>query len=382
MSEAAIADKDLGNAAYKSKDFATALAHYDKAIELDPTNITFYNNKAAVYFEEKKFEECVQACEKAVEIGRETRADYKLIAKAMSRAGNAFQKQGDVEKALHWFQRSFFMHMDFDIRKKIDELSDEIFEPSGISFNESLKFLEEGKEHFQNKHYEEALNSFTKAAKCSFQLREALRLRASVYIQIKEHQAAQEDLDQIHQTFGGSGEMFWLKARVLFNIDEYERSIHAANLAHDLTPDEESEKEQLLIDAREKINSLHVLPPITTSLLPVLQNQYPLVHFDTFLLSNPVQIRVTVTKIPENWNRLVCEKQLRAICGENGRLFYVGMVEAGKFGFISDFRTKRISKTAAKNFYDLGYTVEFQNKEEIQVDPRFLCECGIVITGK
>ena len=42
-------EKELGNAAYKKKDFATALTHYDKAIEIDPTDITFLNNKAGLY---------------------------------------------------------------------------------------------------------------------------------------------------------------------------------------------------------------------------------------------------------------------------------------------------------------------------------------------
>lgn len=36
----------MGNEAYKKKDFATAHQHYAKAIELDPTNITFYSNNA------------------------------------------------------------------------------------------------------------------------------------------------------------------------------------------------------------------------------------------------------------------------------------------------------------------------------------------------
>lgn len=50
----AIKEKTLGNNAYKSKDFETALRHYFKAIELDPTDITYYNNVAgkvtAFYF--------------------------------------------------------------------------------------------------------------------------------------------------------------------------------------------------------------------------------------------------------------------------------------------------------------------------------------------
>lgn len=42
----ALGEKEKGNAAYKKKDFVTALAHYDRAIELDPTNFTFLTNKA------------------------------------------------------------------------------------------------------------------------------------------------------------------------------------------------------------------------------------------------------------------------------------------------------------------------------------------------
>ena len=43
-------EKELGNEAYKVKNFEQALAHYDKAIELDPTNMTYLTNKAGFYF--------------------------------------------------------------------------------------------------------------------------------------------------------------------------------------------------------------------------------------------------------------------------------------------------------------------------------------------
>ncbi len=75
------AEKDLGNEFYKKKDFEKAITHYEKAIQLEPTNITYQTNKAAAYFEQNKLEECIELCEKAIEIGRENKADYTLIAK-------------------------------------------------------------------------------------------------------------------------------------------------------------------------------------------------------------------------------------------------------------------------------------------------------------
>ena len=65
--------------------FPQAIGHYEAAIGLDPTEITFRSNLAAVHFETKNYEKCVKVCEKAVEVGRENRADFKLIAKAWAR---------------------------------------------------------------------------------------------------------------------------------------------------------------------------------------------------------------------------------------------------------------------------------------------------------
>ena len=48
MATPALKAKELGNKAYKAKQFDTAIKHYDEAIALDPTDITFYNNKGGL----------------------------------------------------------------------------------------------------------------------------------------------------------------------------------------------------------------------------------------------------------------------------------------------------------------------------------------------
>lgn len=46
MSLQALKEKELGNAAYKNRDFETALKHYEGAIKHDPTNMSYISNKA------------------------------------------------------------------------------------------------------------------------------------------------------------------------------------------------------------------------------------------------------------------------------------------------------------------------------------------------
>lgn len=42
-------EKELGNTAYKNKDFGAALKHYEEAIKHDPTNMTYISNQAGTY---------------------------------------------------------------------------------------------------------------------------------------------------------------------------------------------------------------------------------------------------------------------------------------------------------------------------------------------
>lgn len=49
--------KQLGNEAYKDKDFEEALVFYTQATELDPTDVTFVANKAAVYLAKSEIDQ-------------------------------------------------------------------------------------------------------------------------------------------------------------------------------------------------------------------------------------------------------------------------------------------------------------------------------------
>ena len=66
--------------------------------------------RAAVHFEKGDYEACIADCEKAVERGRELRLDYKLIAKALTRKGNALVKQDRLEEAVEAYHKALTEH--------------------------------------------------------------------------------------------------------------------------------------------------------------------------------------------------------------------------------------------------------------------------------
>lgn len=118
----ALQAKLSGNEAYKKKDLDTAFAQYTRAHELDPTDMTFVSNLAAVLFERKDFEGCMRECERALQVGRENRADFKLMAKAWARMGNAAKRLGQLDTAKMAFEKALTEHRTPDYRTSLSEV--------------------------------------------------------------------------------------------------------------------------------------------------------------------------------------------------------------------------------------------------------------------
>jgi stress-induced-phosphoprotein 1 len=92
--EAADKEKALGTENYKKRQFDAAIEHYSKAWELHK-DITYLTNLSAAQFEKGDYQAAIDSCKKAIEEGREVRADFKVIAKAFGRIGSAY----DINRA-------------------------------------------------------------------------------------------------------------------------------------------------------------------------------------------------------------------------------------------------------------------------------------------
>jgi stress-induced-phosphoprotein 1 len=194
----AIREKELGNEAYKVKDFAKAHQHYDNAMKLAPTDISFMTNKAAAYYEEGKYDECIELCQKAIEVGREHRAEYKLIAKAFARIGNAYLKKGNEGEAILYFDKSLSEFRDPAIVTKRGEVEKIFKEKQRLAYLNPEKAEEEkqkGNEFFKNGDFPSAIKHYSEAIRRAPDNATLYSNRAACYTKLLEFEMALTDCD-------------------------------------------------------------------------------------------------------------------------------------------------------------------------------------------
>ena len=72
--------KKKGTEHYKKREFDEAIKYYTEAWETHK-DIAYMTNLGAAKFEKGDYEGCIEACNQAIEYGREIYADFKIIAK-------------------------------------------------------------------------------------------------------------------------------------------------------------------------------------------------------------------------------------------------------------------------------------------------------------
>lgn len=199
MSAAALKAKELGNKAYKAKRFDEAVRHYDEAIGHDPADITFYNNKGAVKFEQGDYDGVIEVCLKAVEIGAEnSNTDSKLIAKAHARLGKAYMKKDDLDKSMYHYDKAIVEHRAPEILRDRSEVQKMIKEKERLEYINpeiSLEEKKKGNELFKTGKFAEAIEYYTEAIKRNPSDHVLYSNRAACYTKLMEFGLAMHDCD-------------------------------------------------------------------------------------------------------------------------------------------------------------------------------------------
>ncbi|OCF57171.1 stress-induced-phosphoprotein 1 [Kwoniella mangroviensis CBS 10435] len=191
--------KTKGNASYKARKFDEAIELYSKAWEVYPKDVTFLTNLSAVYFEKGEYEKCIETCEKAVEEGRDLRADYKVFAKAYGRIGSAYSKLGDLANAIKFYSKALTEHRTPDVLTKLREAEKAKAEADKQAYiNPELADAArtEGNEAFKAGDFAGAVKHYTEAVKRLPTDPRAYNNRASCYQKLMALPEALKDAEQ------------------------------------------------------------------------------------------------------------------------------------------------------------------------------------------
>lgn len=219
-----------GNEAYKKKDFATALQKYSKAIELDPLEITYYLNTAAVHFEMKNYTECVSTCNKAIDVGRENRADFKLIAKALARMGNAYRKSGDLKNAKMAYEKALTEHRTPDYRSCLSEIEIAIKKADEEAYINPAAAEEEkakGNELFKAGDFSNAVKRYTEAIRRNPSDAKIYSNRAACFTKLMSFDLALKDCEKCIELDPGFVKAYLRKAKACQAMGQTSKAMSA-----------------------------------------------------------------------------------------------------------------------------------------------------------
>lgn len=231
--EEADKEKALGTAEYKKRNFDAAIEHYSKAWDTHK-DITYLNNLGAAYFEKGDYDECIKACTRAVEEGRDIYADFKLIAKAYARIGTAYDKKGDLEKAIEHYNMSLREHRTADVlnklrateKRKVEDAKQALIDPEKAE-EARLK----GNEFFKKADYTEAYKAYEDMARRAPEDPRSYSNKAAALIKLGELPSSLDECNMAIKKDKTFIRAYIRKAQCLFMMKRYSDCVDACEEA-------------------------------------------------------------------------------------------------------------------------------------------------------
>jgi len=231
--------KKIATDLYYNKQFDEAILKYEEAFQLDNTNMVYYSNIGACYFEMKNFEKSIEFCEKSLEIGEANHAEFKLRAKALVRMGNCYKQLLDFEKAIFYYNKALIEDNNkatYELLRTVERELEEKKIHDYINPELSDRARMEGNDHFKAGRFPEAIKSYTEAIKRLPDDKVAYTNRATAYIKLLEIPHAIKDCEKALELDDKYVKAYIKKAHAYTLMKDYYKALETYQRALDIEP--------------------------------------------------------------------------------------------------------------------------------------------------
>lgn len=231
--------KNEGNKLYKQKKFDEALEQYDKAIELDPSNLLLENNKAAVYLEMGEFEKCIETCTKAIERRYDVKADFLVVSKIYNRLAACYTKMERYEDALAAYHKSLLEDNNRMTRtaiKEVERLKEKRDREAYIDPEKAEQHREKGNEYFKSFKFPEAKKEYDEAIRRNPRDAKLYTNRAAALTKLAEYPSAMTDCNKALEIDPSFVKAWARKGNLHVLLKEYNKAMEAYDKGLALDP--------------------------------------------------------------------------------------------------------------------------------------------------
>jgi len=230
--------KAKGNELYKKKQFKEALEMYDKAIEKQPNDLVYYNNKCAVWIEmgEEHWDSVLKTCEDLITRRYEINsanpggASFEKVAKVLNRMASVHEKRKQFDQAIELYQKALTEDNNRQTRNALRDLerAKEKFEREAyLDPEKGEEHRQKGNEYFKEQNWAGAKAEYDEAIKRNPKDPKLYSNRAAALTKLLAYPDALKDLDECLKLDPSFVKAYSRKGAAHFFMKEYHKALQS-----------------------------------------------------------------------------------------------------------------------------------------------------------
>jgi len=230
--------KAKGNELYKKKQFSEALEMYGKAIEKEPNDLTYYNNRCAVWIEmgEEHYNTALDSCKDVIARRYEINsanpggASFEKVAKVFARMAAIYEKQKQFDEAIEMYNKALTEDNNRTFRnalREVQRLKEKHEKDSYIDPARAEEHREKGNEYFKKQDWANAKKEYDEAVKRNPKDAKLYSNRAAAFTKLLAYPDALRDLDECLKLDPTFVKAYSRKGAAHFFMKEYNMALKA-----------------------------------------------------------------------------------------------------------------------------------------------------------